>query len=164
MNDADLAKLGARRLPVLPGRITDSPLCTDCGRCCKTYPSLYVPDDFGGDVELMTKAILNSTAQIDAWDDEGDELGYVFFLRAPMADELHRVLHFAWRGACGLLTPTGCKLPYDSRPRECRSLVPKADRDCRHFTDDGKPVTKRDHVALWKPFQSALGHIIREYA
>lgn len=160
LTDADVSLYKVRRLPVISNRATGFAECQGCGSCCKTYPGLYVPEDFGGDLDRMAKAIGYGVAQVDRWDlTEDDALGEVYFLRAPTRKSQGRIIDFTWGGACALLRDDGCSLQYEARPRNCRGIVPaKTDgaRDCREDTPTGERIEKRDHVATWKPFSDQV--------
>lgn len=143
-----------RALPVLSARLTSGfAQCKGCGKCCKSMPGMYVPADFGGKVHRMADAIRRGVAQVDKWDDEGDALGEVYFLRAPTASALGSVFQFSWgNDPCALLRPYGCALTYNDRPRVCRGLVPNRDGTiCRE-----KGMSKRDFVERWKRFSARL--------
>lgn len=153
---ADVSLYKVRRLPVIDTRMTGFTECQGCGQCCKTYPGLYVPDDFGCDMARMEKAILDGVAQADKWDSEGDALGEVWFLRAPHHATKGEAYDFMYGGRCALLRDDGCSLQYEGRPRQCRGLVPVfAWKECVESSPEGK-ILKRDHVATWKPFSDQV--------
>jgi hypothetical protein len=150
---------GARHLPVLTERRTDFEACVDCGRCCKSYPGLYVPEDFGGDLERMVNAVRKGVAQMDRWDGEGDELGTVYFLRAPELHAEELDYYESWGGPCALLRDDGCSLAYEQRPRNCRGVAPNQTANCAENAGpdgDFARIEKRDYVVTWKPFSDAL--------
>jgi Fe-S-cluster containining protein len=165
LTDADVSLYNVRRLPIIATRATGFAECQGCGSCCKGYPGLYVPEDFGEDIERMAKAIRDGVAQVDRWDfTEDDTLGEVYFLRAPTRKSQGRVIDFTWGGACALLRADGCSLQYEARPRNCRGLVPAktdGERDCREDTLAGERIEKRDYVATWEPFSGQVAALAR---
>ena len=147
-----MPRINPRRLPAIsPAATSGFSECEGCGKCCKNMPGAYVPDDFNFDVARMIAAIRRGVAQVDKWDDEGDDLGEVYFLRAPTVDAKGDVFEFSYGGRCALLEPNGCSLTYDERPRVCRGLVPRGLGQCY---EEG--FAKRDMVVLWKPLSDAL--------
>jgi len=110
-------------------------ICTRCGgACCKGLPGRCRPSDFGAtrqEIEAALPAALET--HYEEFDGE-----YVL----PQ-----RTLH-----GCVFLTPTGCTLPFASRPYECRMLEPRE--------GDERCVRHADHydyyVHAWRAFRELL--------
>ena len=138
-----------RSLPVLTTLVLATPQCDGCGRCCKASPGLFVPEDFGSDLERMREAVSAGRVSIDWW--EGD--GEIYYLRPATKDGVGEVFHPSWGGACNHLSDAGCGLTYEARPRQCRGLVPGEPgvRDCIEPGAD-----KRDFVAQWEEWSERV--------
>ncbi len=97
-------------------------ICTSCGgRCCKRMPGSFFPEDFPAETrrERILAGLRAGLYQLDWW--EGDRREY--FLRPAITGD-NRMFSPTWGGQCALLTEKGCPLPFNSRPRSCRELVP----------------------------------------
>lgn len=57
-------------------------------------------------------------------------------------------------GACVFLTPTGCRLSFDERPRLCRELVADVCFECE------SPWGRRDAALAWLPWQEQVAAVI----
>jgi Fe-S-cluster containining protein len=103
-------------------------LCTPCGgKCCKRLPGSAYPDDFPTR-EALAHALQSGRWAVDWW--EGDaregkyELGRTYYIRPAIKGFEGQKFHPSWGGECTFLTPDGCALPGEARPRECRDLEP----------------------------------------
>jgi Fe-S-cluster containining protein len=106
----------------------DAELCARCGgRCCRNLPGAATPDDFGNDMERVEAALCSGRWTIDWWEGgvEGNDGG--FFVRPAIKGHEGERLHPAWEGECTFLTASGCELPHDARPYDCRALEPRGD-------------------------------------
>lgn len=153
--------------------VENSELCAGCGgECCRRYPGIYHPNDFL-DAQAIVDAIRSGRAVIDWWDGDpspnppvpacefpGNEFcapyrwvrGY--FLRAPCVDERGKTHAPRWGGGvCIHHSSSGCRLPRQQRPHECRLLVPAPDHgECRPA--DG--LDKQALAHLWRPWWPLL--------
>jgi Fe-S-cluster containining protein len=116
-------------------RIENKKICSECGGdCCKNLPGNYYPSDFDlpeenptkNDFKKLKKIISKETIAIDWW--EGLK-SPKYFLR-PSIKDVKRKFDPSWGGECIFLTDSGCKLPYNKRPLECRKLEPIETGDC----------------------------------
>lgn len=109
-------------------------LCSACqGRCCKSLPGCFLPEDFmeGGKVDwqAIENGLQKGKFSIDYWEErEGPSL---YFLRPATKSHMERNTHptrwvdASWGGECVFLTETGCSLSPQARPAGCLDLVPK---------------------------------------
>jgi hypothetical protein len=117
-------------------RVEDIGRCAVCGgRCCKTAPGRFVPDDleqWGGiQVDSVVALLATETAAIDCGlvGSMNSKMAPILMLAArglnrPELDFLHGPMR------CTHLTANGCSFPLDKRPFECAVIVP-SDSDCR---------------------------------
>lgn len=115
-------------------------ICASCGGvCCKHMPGSFFPDDFPIEIrrDRILAGIRAGLYQIDWW--EGEERAY--YLRPAVTND-NRVFSPAWRGQCSFLTEKGCPLPFDSRPRTCRELVPAHPGKCHGPWKNDKEAAK----------------------
>lgn len=148
-------------------------LCASCGFCCNNLPGLTIPSDWGRDDDEIrtniTAALASGDYCVDRW--EGDPryddyhtegyLSSVEMVRPRLRDYKDRLTHYPFweRGACLLLTPTGCSLPLERRPYECRSLMPQPDRKCYQLG------MKKQEIAIeWVPFVDMIDSILKTLA
>lgn len=139
-----------------------SATCAACGgRCCKTCPGMFAPEDLGApDVERMRAEIrsaLDAGAQVDWWEGDPrngkDELERCYFVRAPIAID-GAVYSPTFGGTCGWLTPTGCSRAFDNRPTACRELLPRKEE--RGSCETPSAYSKRRMSAAWASYQRVI--------
>jgi Fe-S-cluster containining protein len=155
-----------RPLPVLGAPTTDAARCSDCGgKCCKSYPGIAVPEDFGApDRDLMqTKlraALSSGRWAIDWWEGDPrpdcDALYQAEFVRPANKGHEGDLFHPSWGGPCTFLRKDGCELAHDDRPRNCRGVVPRHPESCTEKHEDGTLVSKEDFVIAWIPYIGLL--------
>ncbi len=127
-------------------------LCKECGgECCKQIGGHYSPKDFEQiTVKSLKEHIDKGYTSIDWW--EGDvkdgPLERTYYLRAR--NYCANVVDPSWGGACGLLTPQGCQLPFSQRPYACKALLPKSDGKCK------QTYSKKQCCLDWYNHQSVL--------
>ena len=156
----------------------DLATCRACGgKCCKTLPGAYLPDQLGDD-ELA--AGLASGRLVLAWWDgdprpernclDVDCDGTCAKCTAP--DRLQRAYYVRPRnvnspqggpfdgtsqGACALLGTTGCTLTFERRPSGCQNLLVNraSPGDCHDYA---VPTRSFKHYAAvaWVPYQAKL--------
>jgi Fe-S-cluster containining protein len=107
----------------------DAARCAACGgACCKSLPGAAFPEDFPT-AESVQEALATGRWALDWWEGdprEGhDELTEAYFLRPATKGKEGVVRDPSWGGECTFLTPKGCELPAERRPRECRMLTPR---------------------------------------
>lgn len=86
---------------------------------------------------------------------------HVYFLRPAVEGGEGDLLYpedlgaFWWAPAmlgCTFLRPTGCELPYEARPLECRALEPMpGGRGCKP-----RAGAKRERADEWRPYQAVV--------
>jgi len=130
--------------------------CVICkGVCCRAMPGVIFPDDVTpGQVKEM---LASGRYAIDWWEGdprEGmDELPQAEYLRPAIKGMEGWQRDPSWGGECTFLTPTGCELAYENRPRECRGLIPGVDGPpC--FTPPA--VSKKAAAIAWLPLRAFL--------
>jgi hypothetical protein len=107
----------------------DAERCAGCGgACCKNLPGAAFPEDFPT-AEAVKVALDSGRWAVDWWDGDPrpghDELSQGYFIRPAIKGKEGSRRDPAWGGECTFLTPMGCELPADQRPRECRMLRPR---------------------------------------
>jgi Fe-S-cluster containining protein len=149
--------------------------CAECGgQCCNTRPGLEAPERFL-EAENPVSALAEALAS--------GEWVLVTHLGVPWVDgvpppesERRRILYYPRpatvreRGTgradtdpsaspCVFLGRTGCRLDFEARPRQCRSLEPAVDFDCQ--ADFGR----LEAALAWRPHQglvqAAVGRLPR---
>ena len=105
-------------------------LCKVCGgKCCQTTPGYAWPEDFAEPIEESLRIAFSSGYwAIDWWEDDveekDDDRTKSLFVRPAIEGEEGKVFHAGWGGICCLLTPDGCSLSDEGRPKTCRDLRP----------------------------------------
>ncbi|MFN4224240.1 MAG: YkgJ family cysteine cluster protein [Fervidobacterium nodosum] len=128
-------------------------ICKACGgKCCKTFPGLATPEDFGApDRDLMRekllKALISGRWTVD-WVDQDAEL---YFVRPAIKGFEGSVFDHAYNGECTFLTNTGCELDFSERPESCRMLIPKLEERC-----DPQGYTRMYVSKIWKDYVDVL--------
>ncbi|HOJ95181.1 MAG TPA: hypothetical protein PK390_08065, partial [Fervidobacterium nodosum] len=120
--------------------------------CCKTFPGLATPEDFGApDRDLMRekllKALISGRWTVD-WVDQDAEL---YFVRPAIKGFEGSVFDHAYNGECTFLTNTGCELDFSERPESCRMLIPKLEERC-----DPQGYTRMYVSKIWKDYVDVL--------
>lgn len=169
-------------------KIENPAQCKKCGgECCKTMGCHFAPSDFKEiTVEYLSEKIDEGHISIDWW--EGDPRSETNEWELIPEDQIvHRVPYLRMRnlipdfmhpnsdftsvplvlapivdpslgGICSMLTPTGCRLKYEERPRGGRMLVPNFDMNC---TKNLYP--KRQCVMEWLQYVDILEALIEKY-
>jgi Fe-S-cluster containining protein len=100
-------------------------VCSECGGCCcQKIPGAYIPS------QLSVKQIVDGVKKkrLKLWRMDG-----VTFPRprnTPVAKYTYDEYEIS-RGNCMYLGEKGCKLDFDSRPHECKGLIPSS-YHCQH--------------------------------
>ena len=116
----------------------------------QTYAGAAYPEDFPTK-ELLASALKSGRWAIDWW--EGDarpgmfELDVTMYVRPAVKGFEDQLRHTAWRGECTFLTPTGCELTANQRPKECRYLKPEYDAYPKCKTHGG--INKQTAAIAW---------------
>lgn len=98
----------------------ESPLCKDCGLCCKGQPGGYAPDQFET-VDQIKELFRSGEVIADYWIGNNGE--HIHYLRPKKVSE--GGYEAAWRppnGDCIHLTASGCTMSWNKRPHGCRAL------------------------------------------
>lgn len=140
----------------------DPDLCGPCGgKCCKHYPGIAYPEDFGlPDVGRLWTALLTRLWVVDWWEGDPrtgfDEYGRVCFVRPAMVGSIRWPEDPAWVGSpCVFLGPGGCILSLDERPRGCCALEPLANSGCLDHSGG-----KLGAAMAWLPYQHILSAVV----
>lgn len=151
--------------------------CSQCkGVCCKAYPGITMPEDWGSNEAAMKERLEDAFASgrwtvdwmaCDARPEnerhDPPEVRRSYFVRpATIGNEGVRY-HTDSYGRCTFLDDAvGCTLTKDERPTQCRMLVPAA-----KFPDEcsyqGKPYSRYDCAVAWMPYQHLLTYYILHY-
>lgn len=140
-------------------------ICSSCGGgCCKSYPGITSPTDFGAPnrevlLQRLTEAFCSGKWAIDWWEGDprpldervGGELHQAYFIRPHVkGEEQWGIRDATYGGPCTFHTDTGCALKHDQRPTQCRTLVPAEDRMCK------QSVYKQELVLAWLPYTDII--------
>lgn len=149
--------------------------CQKCGgKCCREHGCSLSPKDmeqalirlgFTTQVSRMDEEELNAAILTLLQKDGGNDLyaidrfgtaaGPVFYLR--MRHKCHTFIGVDAMGECIALTPEGCSLNTEQRPKGGRFLKSSPDGHCRqHYTQE---MMKSD----WSPYQKVLSDIWLKY-
>jgi len=118
------------RLPVIQDN-QNADLCTPCGgKCCKSIPGIYWPEDFGSDrdevIANVRAAIATGKTTLDYWESvTSDDM---YYPRPAVKGMEGASVDPSEGGECTHLTATGCALTWTQRPTQCRALEPKPGR------------------------------------
>ena len=132
--------------------------CAECGgKCCKGCPGCAWPEDFKEPLlDSLVAAFRSEKWAIDWWEgdprDGVDELSHGYFVRPAVCDA-EGIFDPTWGGPCVFLTESGCELPPDVRPKNCRMLEAKT-KDCQYHGEHDKP--KQDAAIAWIPYQAII--------
>ena len=154
----------------------DLATCRACGgKCCKTLPGAYLPGQLT-DGELAD-GLASGRLVLAWWDGDprpdrncldvdcggscgrhgDDRLMRAYYVRPRNMNSPAGPFDPTAQGACTLLGPTGCTLPFEKRPSGCQNLlVNKASPgDCHDYA---VPTRSFKHYAAeaWVPHQERL--------
>lgn len=129
-------------------------------------PGIVHPDDVEMNETYLTNMISNKGYAIDCWEgnpfNDDRDIGAVYYLRPKTIKAPAQVFDFSWGGQCTFLEQNGCTLDWDTRPAQCRALVPSENHNCRIV--EGR-YSKKEIVKSWFPYSDLLrevGHKIIE--
>jgi hypothetical protein len=148
-------------------------LCAGCGgQCCRTRPGIEAPDRFLATPDPVA-ALAAALASGDWVLAEHVGVPWVDGVE-PTEDQRRRLIRYprpatlAEQGLggtprdplapCAFLDPDGCRLPFESRPRMCRALVPSPGCECE--TGWGR----REAALDWLPHQGLVEAATRKGA
>lgn len=146
--------------------------CSQCkGRCCRERGCSLSPDDFIRELhrgklkkeqaaftqETMRDRILDLLKADDLYaiDFFSGSKGRVYYLR--MRHKCYTFIGVDAMGECIALTPEGCRLSMEQRPKGGRFLKSAPDGKCV------QNYTQEEMEADWSPYQQALSSIWQEY-
>lgn len=120
----------------------DYKICKKCGgKCCKSLPGAYFPDDIKKIFGSVEEAITSGSVAID-WL-EADEPGYYLRPKTILTDSLY---DGSWGGACIHLKENGCELSEEKRPSSCKAIKPSIGGECS--ADFPKPFkTEKEYAS-----------------
>ena len=61
-----------------------------------------------------------------------------------------------------MLAPSGCSLPFESRPFECRDLVPNLMGGVTECFFKSEPAGKQGAAWAWRPYQNELEALLEQ--
>jgi len=147
--------------------MNENPLiCSKCqGACCKRLPGTTDPRDLGlPSLMEVTQLLYSGRWTVDWWegdprfdDWEDHEVSSAKFLRPAIKGREGRLRDPAYGGECTFLTPTGCELPPEKRPKECRLLTPEEGFQCKL-----EGWGKKESAIAWLPYNKALERLLEE--
>ena len=140
-------------------------LCAQCGgRCCKSMSCHLSPADawrMCGEpvgLESLRRLLDEGNVSIDYWSGDiypHDKYTRVYYLR--MRHKGAQVCDPSWGGECILLTPTGCPLTFEQRPRGAQHLIPMEGFKCVSL------YTKEQCASDWRPYNKLLERLWEEF-
>jgi hypothetical protein len=161
----------------------DLATCRACGgKCCKTLPGAFLPDQLS-DGQLHD-GLRSGAYVLDWWGGDPRPDRHCFDVdcdgscpRCTADDRLHRAYYVRPRnvnspagpfdgtagGACTLLGPAGCTLPFAARPAGCQNLLVNraSPGDCHEYAVTTGSFKHYAAVA-WVPHQERLLAAARE--
>ncbi len=127
------------------------------GACCKTAAGIYAPEDLKQPITASLIAELLNTGKYGL-----DTIGHIYYLRPRHIGET--AITDNGNGICINLTPTGCSLAYESRPFQCRALIPNYDGKKYHCIYDAADKAEWSDIReMWYPHQEAIAAGIKMY-
>jgi hypothetical protein len=157
-----------------PRGIENRDLCASCGGvCCKRGSGLCTPADFGEPLyDRLLCRLASGLYVVDYWEGlfafGGWRTWKPYFVRprrrfdrAGQPVDTGLLIDPSWGGQCIFYQEqSGCRLEFEKRPSQCRTLVPHKDPTlCVQPVGHGK----RDCIAAWVPFQCVLKTLIQEH-
>ena len=143
---------------------TNYDVCKECGGgCCKVVPCGLSPRQtisFGYELteESLTKCLESGDYALDYWFDSHSKKDCDwYFIRYRAKGGLIADLDYIGT-ECVMLTDTGCKLPFDKRGIEGKSLEPAEGKHCCVG-----PIGKKEMGIMWKPYRRILGKLWNKY-
>lgn len=139
----------------------NSNACQQCGGyCCKQCAGLMLPNQFDHNdlVNSIVQKINSGKYCIDWW--EGDIgptniLSQIYFIRPSHKNKIGEIKDPSWGGECVFLTENGCQLSFDSRPYQCKALVPKDDNTRCHG------IIKEKLIPIWRKYQDEINQALK---
>ena len=143
--------------------------CSSCkGKCCKRAAGIYLPSDFKPE-ELTPDSIFamlqSGKFSIDWWDDDPrpgkNELSQAYYIRPRHVGA--PAINGSWGGRCvNLSDETGCTLPNNKKPAQCRELIPMSpEGEGCHVSD--KKFEKQGMSIEWVPYQAVIIEAINKF-
>ena len=140
----------------------NSHICKACGGdCCNSMGCHIAPDDL---MSLNISDIIlfideSGCISIDWWEGNPITEEYTnkraYFLR--IRNKGANVIDPSWGGKCCLLEKSGCKLPFEYRPKGARELIPRIDECEQNYT-------KQQCVIDWLQYNDLLEQVYNHYA
>ena len=144
-------------------RIENAYLCgVICGgRCCKSVPCSYFPEDFGDPptMETLLKKINSGRATLLRVEGYERRMMISRTRDRGVVDIISReewILNggkMAWLRECAFLTPQGCGMSLEDRPSAGAVFVPKFIEGTKHCY---MPISVQ---SLWDPYQPLLAEL-----
>jgi len=142
-------------------------LCASCGGCCcKNYAGFCHPFEFtiDGEVDvfLLADAIFSNYA-IDSYEGDIDGKKYynqIMMVRPRHTNMINLPYDLSWGGTCIFLNDSGCELPFEKRPYQCRAVVPHANSNGEKHCVAPLFSGKYSAAKAWRPYQKELNMVI----
>lgn len=139
-------------------------ICKNCGGgCCKNLPCGLSPSQIvslGYELteESLTKCLESGDYALDYWFNNFSKDDYYwYYIRYRAKGGLIADTHYIGT-ECVMLTDSGCKLPFDKRGIQGKSLKPVAGKHgC------AGPIGKKEMGIIWKTYRSILGKLWDKY-
>lgn len=126
-------------------------LCKKCGgKCCKFYPGIAIPSDFGNTKEEilnnLTEAFKSGLWTIDWLNRKNEE----YFVRPAIKGKEFLIFDHSISGECVFLNTNGCKLDESNRPSGCLLLEPRDGEKCIQH------LSKKEAINQWNKYKNIL--------
>ena len=115
------------------GNYENKDICSACGgACCKHLPGIAAPADFNmPDKARISEALRSGLWALDCYEGQKSDYTDLWYLRPATKHAQGQMIDRSWGGVCVFFEEaTGCTLPHDDRPEECRLLEPVANGPC----------------------------------
>ena len=145
-------------------------ICSACEDvCCAIMPGIMWPEDVkrvaGTDSigDALHAVLSTGDYAIDWWCGDPHSMSMDYSTRAyyvrPRCANHHNLFDPTWdSGACVFWNEaTGCRLPAEQRPHECRNLEPRPGRECIQHGGG-----KQDAAIAWWPWHQIVGVVGHE--
>ena len=152
-----------KKLPSLMENNENKSLCSKCGQCCKRMPGIVSPKDLKGITLESLTDLFKEGYQFDYWEGnmtrkpEHEDIQF-FYLRPQTKKSVGKIVDGSWGGECVFLEESGCTKTFESRPAQCRALVPKEDLGCTL----PKSYEKEKMILEWLPYNEIISKTINK--
>ena len=158
---------GEKTIDLPEGEYLNEGICAACGgECCASMPGSSFPEDWEPDIEQNVRdAIESGKWAVDWWEGDprvgSETIDRAYYVRPATKGNEGRIFDPAYRGACTFWdSEKGCMLPFEKRPKECRTIEPHRNSDeCM-----SPNYNKRTGAVAWLPYRAMFDSMNAEGA